>query len=236
MNRQQAIKAEPDIEAFKAAALRCPLPSAVELIGEKWAFLILRGALNGLEHFEQFQAALGIARNILSNRLAKLVEHGILDRQPCADDRRRIEYRLTPKGFDLLPAMVALRQWGQKYGTEVVENPVLADERDRLPIGPVSILAHDGRVLTGKDLRFVEPPRSASARTAPSPSRRPRSTAFASTARRMRRRIWPPFADRSLSRERLPVPKRENSTDWYRQTPVGGPLEGARLGDLPDPC
>ena len=71
MNRHQALKAEPDIEAFKAAALRCPLPSAVELIGEKWAFLILRGALNGLAHFEQFQAGLGIARNILSNRLAK---------------------------------------------------------------------------------------------------------------------------------------------------------------------
>ena len=81
MNRHQVIRAAPDIEAFKAAALRCPLPSAVELIGEKWAFLILRGALNGLEHFEQFQAALGIARNILSNRLAKLVSGGILERK-----------------------------------------------------------------------------------------------------------------------------------------------------------
>ena len=61
----------PDIDAFRAAALRCPLPPAVELIGEKWAFLILRGALNGLQHFEQFQAGLGIARNILSNRLGQ---------------------------------------------------------------------------------------------------------------------------------------------------------------------
>jgi DNA-binding HxlR family transcriptional regulator len=135
----------------------CGLPEALEVMGERWSFMILRASFNGLHHFEEFLSELGIARNILSNRLAKLVEHGILDRQPCADDRRRIEYRLTPKGFDLLPAMVALRQWGQKYGTEVVENPVLADERDRLPIGPVSILAHDGRVLTGKDLRFVEP-------------------------------------------------------------------------------
>jgi DNA-binding MarR family transcriptional regulator len=84
-----------------------------------------------------------------------LVEHGILDRQPCADDRRRIEYRLTEKGFDLLPAMIALRQWGQKYAGEFVEDPVLVDELDRLPIGPTSIMSHDGRVLGGKDLRFV---------------------------------------------------------------------------------
>lgn len=135
----------------------CGLPEALEVMGERWSFMILRASFNGLHHFEEFLSELGIARNILSNRLAKLVEHGILDRQPCADDRRRIEYRLTEKGFDLLPAMVALRQWGQKYGGEFCENPVLADEQDRLPIGPVSILAHDGRVLGGKDLRFVDP-------------------------------------------------------------------------------
>jgi DNA-binding HxlR family transcriptional regulator len=134
----------------------CGLPEALEVMGERWSFMILRASFNGLHHFEEFLCELGIARNILSNRLAKLVEHGILDRQPCADDRRRIEYRLTAKGFDLLPAMIALRQWGQKYGSEVVENPVLVDEYDRLPIGPVSIVSHDGRVLTGKDLRFVD--------------------------------------------------------------------------------
>jgi len=67
-----------DIDAFKEAALSCPLPPAVELIGEKWAFLILRGALNGLQHFEEFQAGLGIARNILSDRLARMVAGGIL--------------------------------------------------------------------------------------------------------------------------------------------------------------
>lgn len=134
----------------------CGLPEALEVMGERWSFMILRASFNGLHHFEEFLSELGIARNILSSRLAKLVEHGILDRQPCADDRRRIEYRLTAKGMDLLPAMVALRQWGQKYGGEFVEDPVLVDERDRLPIGPVSILAHDGHVLGPKDLRFVQ--------------------------------------------------------------------------------
>lgn len=135
----------------------CGLPQALEVMGERWAFMILRASFNGLHHFEEYLAELGIARNILSNRLAKLVEHGILERQTCPDDRRKIEYHLTEKGLDLLPAMLALRQWGQKYGAEFKENPVLVDERDRLPIGPVSILAHDGRILGPKDLALVRP-------------------------------------------------------------------------------
>lgn len=138
--------------------IECGLPQALEVMGERWSFMILRASFNGLKHFEEFLSELGIARNILSNRLAKLVEHGILKREPCADDRRKIEYRLTDKGFDLLPAMLALRQWGQKYGGErVIEDPVLVDERDRLPIGPVSILAHDGRILGHHDLWLVKP-------------------------------------------------------------------------------
>ena len=99
----------------------CGLPAALEVMGERWSFMILRASFNGIHHFEEFLTELGIARNILSNRLAKLVENGILKRDPCAEDKRKIEYRLTDKGLDLLPAMVALRQWGQKYGAEVVE-------------------------------------------------------------------------------------------------------------------
>lgn len=135
--------------------VNCGLPQALEVMGERWSFMILRASFNGLHHFEEFLSELGIARNILSNRLAKLVEHGILKRDCCAEDRRKVEYRLTDKGFDLLPAMLALRQWGQKYSVECVENPVLVDEQDRLPVGPVSILAHDGRILGPHDLWLV---------------------------------------------------------------------------------
>ncbi|MEL6238082.1 MAG: helix-turn-helix domain-containing protein [Pseudomonadota bacterium] len=135
----------------------CGLPQALEVMGERWSFMILRASFNRLKHFEEFLTELGIARNILSNRLAKLVDHGILKREPCEDDRRKIEYRLTEKGFDLLPAMIALRQWGQKYGSEfVAEDPVLVDERDRLPIGPVSMLSHDGRILDHSDLNLIK--------------------------------------------------------------------------------
>ena len=155
MNRHQAVRVEPDIEAFKAAALRCPLPSAVELIGEKWAFLILRGALNGLEHFEQFQAALGIARNILSNRLAKLVSGGILERRSDAVDRRKVVYSLSPKGEALLPVVLALRQWGEDWGHGCQEI-FLADKRDGQPVKRICVQAHDGRELKLGDMMWVD--------------------------------------------------------------------------------
>lgn len=155
MNCHQVVRVEPDIEAFKAAALRCPLPSAVELIGEKWAFLILRGALNGLEHFEQFQAALGIARNILSNRLGKLVNGGILERNSDPVDRRKVVYSLSPKGEALLPVVLALRQWGEDWGHGCQEI-FLADKRDGQPVKRICVLAHDGRELKLGDLMWVD--------------------------------------------------------------------------------
>jgi DNA-binding HxlR family transcriptional regulator len=143
------------IDAFKQAALSCPLPGAVEVIGEKWAFLILRGALNGLKHFEEFQAGLGIARNILSDRLSKLVGGGILER--CADpaDGRRVIYSLTPKGEGLLPVVLALRQWGEQWGYGTMR-VVLADRRDGKPVRKICVLSHDGRELGLSDLTWIE--------------------------------------------------------------------------------
>jgi DNA-binding HxlR family transcriptional regulator len=134
----------------------CGLPLALEAMGERWSFMILRAAFNKVRHFEEFLESLGIARNILSNRLSRLVEAGILKREHCADDRRRIEYRLTPKGYDLLPAMLALRQWGEKWEMSAPADPVLCDCRDGLPIAPIQIRAHDDRVLEGADLVWRE--------------------------------------------------------------------------------
>jgi DNA-binding HxlR family transcriptional regulator len=132
----------------------CGLPLALEVMGERWSFMILRAAFNGVRHFEEFLAVLGIARNILSNRLSKLVENGIMEREPVPDDRRKVEYRLTEKGVDLLPAMLALRQWGERYGLGVPSNPVLVDTRDHLPICRIDIRAHDGRVLAWPELQW----------------------------------------------------------------------------------
>ncbi len=144
----------PDIDAFKAAALRCPLPQAIELIGEKWAFLILRGALNGLRHFEQFQAGLGIALNILSNRLARMVEGGILARTADPLDGRKVVYALTHKGEALLPVVLALRQWGEDWG-HGTQDILLADQRDGKPVRPIRVLAEDGRELEVHDLMWI---------------------------------------------------------------------------------
>lgn len=138
-------------------ALQCGLPSALEAMGEKWSFLILRGALSGIRHFEDFQSTLGIARNILANRLTRLVEKGIMVRQPMSCDRRKVEYRLTDKGNALAPVMIALRQWGEKWECGVPSVPVLADRRDKLPIQPIQIHSHDGRVLGLGDLVWVYP-------------------------------------------------------------------------------
>jgi len=135
----------------------CGLPAALEAMGERWSFLILRASFNGLHHFEEFQSELGIARNILASRLSKLVEHGILGRFPMPEDRRKVEYRLTDKGFALLPAMLALRQWGERWETGIPSSPVLVDDRDRKPIRAIEVLAHDGRVLTKNDLMWVLP-------------------------------------------------------------------------------
>lgn len=132
----------------------CGLPLALEAMGERWSFMILRAALNGVHHFEDFLSATGIARNILSNRLARLVENGILARQQMEDDRRKVLYRLTDKGMDLLPAMLALRQWGEKYGCGVPSNPVLCDARDGLPIAQIGIFAHDGRPLGPREMEW----------------------------------------------------------------------------------
>ena len=135
----------------------CSLPAALEAMGERWSFMILRAAFNGLQHFEEFQSELGIARNILANRLARLVDHGILTREALPEDRRKIEYRLTDKGAALLPTMVALRQWGERWETGCPATPILVDARDGLPIGQVEVRAHDGRVLTKRDLHWALP-------------------------------------------------------------------------------
>jgi DNA-binding HxlR family transcriptional regulator len=117
----------------------------------------MRASFNGLHHFEEFQQELGIARNILANRLGRLVEHGILQREPCPEDRRKVEYSLTDKGFALLPTMVALRQWGERWETGEPAFPILVDERDRKPIQQVAVLSHDGRVLGKHDLLWALP-------------------------------------------------------------------------------
>lgn len=141
-----------DEEQLNQTPLQCSLPAALEVVGERWSFLILRAVFNGLNHFEQFQAQLGIARNILASRLLKLVQHAILERCDCADDRRKVIYKLTPKGEALLPTLIALRQWGERWASGGPSNPVLVDRRDCKPVRDIHVIADDGRPLELHDL------------------------------------------------------------------------------------
>jgi DNA-binding HxlR family transcriptional regulator len=140
----------------KAVLSECALPAALEVVGERWSFLILRGAFNGLAHFEEFQSTLGIARNILSNRLARMVEHRILERQPDPVDRRKVAYRLTEKGRALLPVLIALRQWGERWISGMPSNPVLVDRHSRRPVATLAVRAADGRPLSLPELEWVD--------------------------------------------------------------------------------
>lgn len=169
-------------EQHKELLAECALPAALEAVGERWSFLILRGTFNGLHHFEEFQSTLGIARNILSNRLARLVEHDILTREPDPADRRKVAYRLTPKGRALLPVLVALRQWGERWVSGVPSNPVLVDRASRTPVAPVAVHSADGRRLALNELDWVDRSELAGASPAASLQAEDHQTAEGATA------------------------------------------------------
>lgn len=91
----------------------CPVARSVDLIGDRWSLLIVRDAFDGMRRFTDFQRNLGVARNILADRLRRLVEAGILVAQPAAQGGAYQEYVLTERGQRLFPLVVALRQWGE---------------------------------------------------------------------------------------------------------------------------
>jgi len=99
---------------------RCSVAGTLAVVGEKWSLLVLREAFFGVRRFADFQRLLGAPKAVLSDRLATLVEQGILTRVPyqAEGERQRHEYRLTTKGRDLYPTLVALMQWGDAYLTD----------------------------------------------------------------------------------------------------------------------
>src|SRR5919108_5467477 len=93
----------------------CSIASAMEILGERWTFLVLREAFYGVRRFSEMQRNLGIARNILSTRLQTLVAAGILERRLYREEPERYEYRLTEAGRDLYPSIVTLMRWGDRH-------------------------------------------------------------------------------------------------------------------------
>ena len=118
----------------------CSIARSLEVLGEKWTLLIIRESIYGATRFEQFHRVLQCPRNLLSERLTRLVEEGILERSEYREpgSRPRMEYRLTDKGRELMPILLALREWGDRYQAD--------------PEGPPVVAQHAG---CGKELRLA---------------------------------------------------------------------------------
>jgi DNA-binding HxlR family transcriptional regulator len=103
------------VERKSFAAMHCSVAQCLEVVGEWWSLLILRDVFMGVSRFDDFQARLGISRNILNQRLNHLVEAGVVERVPYSEHPLRYDYRLTDKGRDLWPVLTSMRQWGDRH-------------------------------------------------------------------------------------------------------------------------
>ncbi len=127
----------------------CPVARSVDIIGDRWSLMIVRDAFDGMRRFSDFQRSLGMARNILSDRLHKLMDAGILTTQAASDGTAYQEYVLTDKGERLFPIVVALRQWGEQYlFADSERHSVLSDKRTQHALPLMMPVAQDGMPLT----------------------------------------------------------------------------------------
>jgi DNA-binding HxlR family transcriptional regulator len=129
---------------------QCNIAAALSIVGEKWTFLVLREAFNGIRRFDDMQRRTGAPRQVLSNRLSRLVDEGLLRKVPYREpgQRPRSEYRLTEKGLDLFPVIVALLTWGDKYASGPGGPPVVLTHRDCGAHVGLELTCADGHVLT----------------------------------------------------------------------------------------
>ena len=141
----------------------CSVARALNEVGDWWSLLIVLHAMYGTRRFVDFQQQLGIAKNILCDRLARLVDNQVLRKEEVGEHGSRFEYRLTEKGRDLFPVVVALRQWGDKWNP-APDGPPL-DLRDRStgePVQTVTVRNAQGETLGIRDVFVAEEPGSTS--------------------------------------------------------------------------
>ncbi|APY90262.1 winged helix-turn-helix transcriptional regulator [Streptomyces alfalfae] len=114
----------------------CPVARTLDLVGDRWSLMIIRDAMDGARSFTDFQQRTGAARNILTDRLNRLVDRGVLKREAAASGRRQV-YVLTAAGRDLFTVIVAMRQWGERHAFADDEaHSVLVDESGQ-PLAPL---------------------------------------------------------------------------------------------------
>jgi DNA-binding HxlR family transcriptional regulator len=150
-----------EADRSKLSADNCSVARTVALIGEKWTLLLLREAYYGTRRFNDFEARLGVARNLLTARLQTLVDGGLLTRMPYQEPgaRTRHEYRLTDAGRELFPIVVALLQWGDAHLADQVGPPAVLQHRDcEQPIRAVVECAAGHRPLALRDVCLLPGP------------------------------------------------------------------------------
>jgi DNA-binding HxlR family transcriptional regulator len=139
--------------------MNCSIARALDQIGEWWTLLIIRECTLGTARFDEFQRRLGIARNVLTDRLKHLAEQGILEKIPLGENERFFQYRLTVKGEELYPVLVALLQWGDRWIDTRPGAPVkLVDDRTGKAVERVCLRSASGRVLGISDVRLEAGP------------------------------------------------------------------------------
>lgn len=116
--------------------MHCSLARALDVIGDPWTPLVLRDIYLGLHRFEDLAVDLGIARNLLTARLRHLVETGVVERRPYSDHPPRVEYVLTEAGEDLVPVLIALTSWGDRWVGPETGPPVIFQHRCGAPLDP----------------------------------------------------------------------------------------------------
>ena len=135
----------------------CSVARSLEILGDRWIFLILREAFFGAHYNDDFQSNLGIATNILSNRLKKLVENGIMDKQKDAEDGRRCKYRLTEKGLDLYSIVLAFMKWGDRWLSGEMGPPLALHHKTcSHSLEPVMSCRHCKQAVKAKDVSYEE--------------------------------------------------------------------------------
>ncbi|MBW6438713.1 helix-turn-helix transcriptional regulator [Actinoplanes hulinensis] len=145
----------------------CTIERAMGVLGEKWTLVVLREIFTGVRRFEDMRTRTGIPRQVLTNRLAGLVENGVLRREPYQEPGARVrhEYRLTPKGFDLYPVLIALAEWGNRYLADPEGPPIRYAHRDCGADLHLEAYCTDGHHLT--DHREIQPRPGPGARLRP---------------------------------------------------------------------
>ncbi|WP_353142453.1 winged helix-turn-helix transcriptional regulator [Acinetobacter pragensis] len=134
----------------------CSIARTLSILGDRWTMLILRNAFMGMRRFDDFQQNLGVTRHVLSERLKRLVEHGILVKAPYFDRQERFEYRLTDKGLELYPILLSMSKWADKWMDEGQGAPIQYVHKScDKPFQPVLVCSECGEEIHARQVKPI---------------------------------------------------------------------------------